>query len=60
MVRVLIVEGRAKVNYGTPDEGFTPLMLAAAYGHGHVLRLLLDLGANVNQGNKSDGATVPP
>jgi hypothetical protein len=58
VVRVL-KEGKANVNQGITDAGWTTLMLAAQHGHENVVRVLLEEGkANVNQARTDDGCTA--
>ena len=45
--RALLSRGSININQGTP-EGFTPLMVAAMSGHSHIIRMLLDHGANIS------------
>jgi ankyrin repeat protein len=54
------LRGWARTAY-TVDEGKklrTPLLAAAGAGHAELVRVLLELGADVNQGKSDDGATA--
>ena len=43
----LLSRGAIDIDEGTPDDGVTPLMLAAGLGYSRVVRILLNKGANV-------------
>ncbi|CAM9239848.1 unnamed protein product [Ectocarpus sp. 13 AM-2016] len=45
--RALLSSGAFDVNQGDP-KGFTPLMLASMEGHAHIVKILLDNGANAS------------
>ncbi len=47
-LKTILGQSRAKVNEPNP-EGFTPLGLAAFFGHLEAVKVLLDQGADVNQ-----------
>eukprot|EP00928_Gymnodinium_smaydae_P012068 TRINITY_DN14397_c0_g2_i2.p1 TRINITY_DN14397_c0_g2~~TRINITY_DN14397_c0_g2_i2.p1 ORF type:complete len:367 (-),score=50.72 TRINITY_DN14397_c0_g2_i2:108-1208(-) len=48
-----IIETKADVNRST-HSGFTPLRIAAVLGHAEIAKMLLDAGANVDQGPGSE------
>lgn len=51
IVKILILKG-ADVNLSKNPPGLTPLMLAVATNQGHIVDLLLQYGAKVNQTNE--------
>ena len=56
MVRILLGEGKADANLGSPDVGATALMEASYFGHAEVVRILLQEGqADANQGRIDGG-----
>ena len=55
-VKALVAQG-AKVNLGCKDNGDTPLLVAAKYGHVNIMKWLLTQGASVTE-RENNGYTV--
>ena len=47
-LKTILGQSRVRVNESTPEEGFTPLSLAAFFGHPEAVKVLLEYGADVN------------
>ncbi len=47
-LKTILGQSRVRVNESTPEEGFTPLGLAAFFGHPEAVKVLLESGADVN------------
>src|SRR5437879_9762327 len=47
-LKTILGQSRVRVNESTPEEGFTPLSLAAFFGHPEAVTVLLEYGADVN------------
>jgi hypothetical protein len=53
----MLLDGGADANKARPDDGATPLLLAAQGDHVEVVRMLLDGGADANKARTDDGTT---
>src|SRR3989454_9987747 len=47
-LKTILGQSRVRVNESTAEEGFTPLGLAAFFGHPAAVKVLLEYGADVN------------
>src|SRR2546425_3807251 len=47
-LKTILGQSRVRVNESTAEEGFTPLGLAAFFGHPEAVKVLLEYGADVN------------
>ena len=47
-LKTILGQSRVRVNEANPEEGFTPLGLAAFFGHSEAVKVLLEHGADVN------------
>jgi ankyrin repeat protein len=52
-LKTILGQSRVRVNEPNKEEGFTPLGLAAFFGHGDAVKVLLDHGAEIDGTDKS-------